>query len=124
MLPERLSNGICSLSPGEDRLCLVADMEWAGGATRRKATAYPAVMRSAARCTYEEVQGVLDGAGAGRDAMAPLFRRLAGAGVRAAANARGQRGVDFDLPETKVEVDADGRPHPQWSGASGWRATG
>jgi ribonuclease R len=111
MLPERLSNGICSLRPGEDRLCLVADMEFAEGAARRKTTLYPAVMRSAARCTYDEVQAVLEGVSVpGRDALAPLFRRLAGlaAGLRQMREARGA--LDFDLPETKVVVDASGHP--------------
>jgi ribonuclease R len=111
MLPERLSNGICSLRPDEDRLCLVADMEFGEGAARRRATLYPAVMRSAARCTYEEVQAVLDGVSVpGRDALAPLFRRLAqlATGLRKMREARGA--LDFDLPETKVVVDASGRP--------------
>jgi ribonuclease R len=111
MLPERLSNGICSLRPGEDRLCLVADMEFGEGAVRRRATLYPAVMRSAARCTYDEVQAVLDGTAVpGRDQLAPLFRRLASlaSGLRKMREARGA--LDFDLPETKVVVDASGRP--------------
>ena len=111
MLPERLSNGICSLRPGEDRLCLVADMEFAPGALRRRATLYPAVMRSAARCTYDEVQAVLDGTNVpGRDHLLPLFRRLASlaSGLRRMREARGA--LDFDLPETKVVVDASGRP--------------
>jgi ribonuclease R len=111
MLPERLSNGICSLRPHEDRLCLVADMEFAAGAVRRKATIYPAVMRSAARCTYEEVQAALDGAAVpGKEALTPLFRRLAtlALALRKMREARGA--LDFDLPETKVVVDASGRP--------------
>jgi ribonuclease R len=111
MLPERLSNGICSLRPAEDRLCMVADMEFGEGAVRRRAALYPAVMRSAARCTYEEVQAVLDGAPMpGRDHLAPLFRTLAtlAAGLRQMREARGA--LDFDLPETKVVVDASGRP--------------
>ena len=111
MLPERLSNGICSLRPAEDRLCLVADMEFGPGAARRRSTLYPAVMRSAARCTYDEVQAVLDGASVpGRDGFAPLFRRLAGlaSALRRMREARGA--LDFDLPETKVVVDDAGRP--------------
>jgi len=111
MLPERLSNGICSLRPGEDRLCLVADMEFGAGAVRRKSTLYPAVMRSAARCTYDEVQAVLDGQKVpGRDGFLPLFRRLAGlaSALRRMREARGA--LDFDLPETKVVVDGSGRP--------------
>ncbi|MGO8968310.1 MAG: ribonuclease R family protein, partial [Myxococcaceae bacterium] len=111
MLPERLSNGICSLRPGEDRLCLVADMEFGAGAVRRRSTLYPAVMRSAARCTYDEVQAVLDGEKVpGRDGFLPLFRRLAGLAqaLRRMREARGA--LDFDLPETKVVVDGSGRP--------------
>ncbi len=111
MLPERLSNGICSLRPGEDRLCLVADMEFGAGAVRRKSTLYPAVMRSAARCTYDEVQAVLDGQNVpGRDGFLPLFRRLAGlaSALRRMREARGA--LDFDLPETRVVVDGSGRP--------------
>jgi ribonuclease R len=111
MLPERLSNGICSLRPGEDRLCLVADMEFNEHAERRSFALYPAVMRSAARCTYDEVQLVLDGSSVpGRDGFAPLFRRLAAlaSGLRRMREARGA--LDFDLPETKVVVEATGRP--------------
>jgi ribonuclease R len=111
MLPERLSNGICSLRPAEDRLCLVADMEFNSQAERRSFTLYPAVMRSAARCTYDEVQAVLDGVSVpGRDRFAPLFRRLGAlaSGLRGMREARGA--LDFDLPETKVAVDAKGQP--------------
>ncbi len=68
-------------------------------------------MRSAARCTYEEVQAVLDGQSVpGRDGFAPLFQRLAGlaSALRRMREARGA--LDFDLPETKVVVDASGQP--------------
>jgi ribonuclease R len=111
MLPERLSNGICSLKPDEDRLCMVADMviDRAGGAVSSEL--YPAVMRSAARCTYEEVQAVL----AGRDVphrvkFRPLFERLLELS-KVLTKMRTERGaIDFDIYETKVELDAEGKP--------------
>ena len=61
MLPERLSNGICSLNPDVERLCLVADMTIDARGEPKGAEVYRAVMRSAARCTYTEVARVLDG---------------------------------------------------------------
>jgi len=111
MLPERLSNGICSLRPDEDRLCLVADMEFDDRARRRRTSLYPAVMRSKARCTYDEVQAVLDGRSVpGRDRFRGLFLRLA-ALARSLRRMREARGaLDFDLPETRVVLDGGGRP--------------
>src|SRR5262249_36981728 len=53
MLPERLSNGICSLRPDEVRLCMVADLVISRVGEQVSCELYPAVMRSAARCTYE-----------------------------------------------------------------------
>src|SRR5262249_31119572 len=77
MLPERLSNGICSLRPDEDRLCLVSEMVFDRSGRRTATELYPAVMRSAARCTYDEVQSVLDGNPVpARDRFRPLFERL------------------------------------------------
>src|SRR5207302_4294929 len=79
MLPERLSNGICSLKPDEDRLCMVADMVISRSGAPVSSELYPAVMRSAARCTYEEVHAVLAGQAAApenRVKFRPLFERL------------------------------------------------
>ena len=111
MLPERLSNGICSLRPDEDRLCMVAEMVFDSGGRRTSTELYPAVMRSAARCTYEEVQRVLDGDSVpDRNRFRPLFERLQRLG-RTLRKLREQRGaIDFDLPETRPELDDDGRP--------------
>ncbi|HEY1333079.1 MAG TPA: VacB/RNase II family 3'-5' exoribonuclease, partial [Myxococcaceae bacterium] len=111
MLPERLSNGICSLRPDEDRLCLVAEMVFDGGGQRTSTELYPAVMRSAARCTYDEVQRVLDGETVpSRDRFRPLFERLRRLG-RTLRKVRERRGaIDFDLPETRPELDEQGRP--------------
>jgi ribonuclease R len=111
MLPERLSNGICSLRPEEDRLCMVADMTFDRRGQRRSYELYPAVMRSAARCTYNEVQDVLDGKDVPhRNAFKAHFETLM-ALARALMGMRKERGaIDFDLPEHKVVLGRDGRP--------------
>jgi len=111
MLPERLSNGICSLRPDEDRLCMVADMVFDARAKLRSYELYPGVMRSVARCTYNEVQDVLDGKDVPhRNRLRPLFERLL-AVSRALRAMRKERGaIDFDLPEHKVVMGEDGMP--------------
>ncbi|MHB8877545.1 MAG: ribonuclease R [Myxococcaceae bacterium] len=111
MLPERLSNGICSLKPDEDRLCMVADMELSTAGELTSSEFYPGVMRSAARCTYGEVHRVLSGEDVPhRNAFKPLLER-AMALSRALTAMRKLRGaIDFDLPESKVELDDEGKP--------------
>lgn len=61
MLPEVLSNEICSLKPEVERLCMVCEMSINGQGEIRQKQFYPAVMRSAARLTYREVGSVLAG---------------------------------------------------------------
>ncbi|WP_164019728.1 ribonuclease R [Pyxidicoccus trucidator] len=111
MLPERLSNGICSLKPDEDRLCMVADLTFDRRGQRLSYEMYPAVMRSAARCTYNEVQDVLDGKDVPhRNAFKPQFEQLM-ALARTLTKMRKERGaIDFDLPEHKVVLGKDGLP--------------
>jgi len=61
MLPEKLSNGLCSLNPDVDRLCMVAEMEINARGKLQKSKFYPAVMNSHARLTYTKVAAILDG---------------------------------------------------------------
>ncbi len=111
MLPERLSNGLCSLKPDEDRLCMVADMVIDSAGTTQKADIYPAVMRSAARCTYTEVHQVLNGEDVPhRLAFAPLFERANALATTLTAMRRKRGAIEFDLPETRVELDEQGLP--------------
>ncbi|HZI07153.1 MAG TPA: VacB/RNase II family 3'-5' exoribonuclease, partial [Archangium sp.] len=111
MLPERLSNGICSLRPDEDRLCMVADMVLDRSGRLVSSEIYPGVMRSHARCTYNEVQDVLDGKDIPhRNAFKPHFERLM-ALARVLMQMRKERGaIDFNLPEHKVVMGEDGMP--------------
>src|SRR5476649_135892 len=61
MLPENLSNGICSLNPNVDRLCMVCDIALDAGGKPLHAEVYDAVMKSRARLTYTQVAAALDG---------------------------------------------------------------
>ena len=109
MLPEALSNGLCSLVPGEDRGCVAADIriDAEGGlldhAFRR------AVMCSAARLTYEQVDAAQRGEGlAGLPVPEDLIASLYGA-FGAFLKAREARGaLDLDVPGFRVALDGDG----------------
>ena len=61
MLPEKLSNGLCSLKPNVDRLCMVCEMTVSALGKLSSSQFYPAVMRSHARFTYTKVAAILDG---------------------------------------------------------------
>jgi ribonuclease R len=112
MLPESLSNGLCSLNPGVDRLCMVCDMRVGPGGKVRGARFYEGLMRSAARLTYDEVAAILIEGDAGlRRRHARLLPQLEHlhAAWRALARARARRGaVDFDLPEVVMIFDPKG----------------
>jgi len=61
MLPEKLSNGLCSLNPDVDRLCMVCEMTISAAGKLSGSKFYPAVMRSHARFTYTKVAAILEG---------------------------------------------------------------
>jgi len=109
MLPERLSNGICSLNAGVDRLCMVCDLALDETGRPQQADLYPAVMRSHARLTYTQVAAAIEGRAdaATRPLLGPL--RVAHELSRKMAERRRQRGsIDFDLPEAKIVLRDDG----------------
>ncbi len=111
MLPERLSNGICSLKPDVDRLCMVADMVIDSSGVTLETEVYPGVMRSAARCTYTEVHEVLAGQKVpGRTELKPQFDRLYKLSTTLTAMRLARGAIDFDLPEQRVELKEDGLP--------------
>ena len=113
MLPEKLSNGLCSLNPQVDRLVLVCDMVVSARGQVKAYQFYEAVMHSAARLTYDEVWGILSGRDAlairTRAALVPQLQHLHDV-YRVLAKAREGRGaMDFDTVETKIVCDAAGR---------------
>jgi ribonuclease R len=108
MLPEALSNGWCSLRPGENRGCLFVEMRFDGDGRKTGHRFGRGIMRSAARLTYEQVQQHAD-AGTDPEGLASgQLARLYGA-FRALLGARERRGtLDLDLPERRVMLDAKG----------------
>lgn len=106
MLPEALSNGLCSLNPEVDRLAVVADMQISKGGALKTHEFYPAVIRSAARLTYTEVAEILVDrsvpARRRRESLVPHLEDLY-ALYKALARARRRRGaIDFDTQETRI----------------------
>ncbi len=113
MLPEKLSNGLCSLNPQVERLAMVCDMVVSAEGVVDAYQFYPAVINSQARLTYTEVAAVLAntrGPEAQRRAeLVPHLLHLHEA-YRALLKQRGKRGaVDFETTETQIVCDADGR---------------
>ena len=115
MLPPGLSDHLCSLAPHVDRLCLAADMIVTRQGALKAARFYPAVMRSAARLTYNQAQAALiEGKPEAREELGPLVERLMPLVdvYRVLIKARRARGaLDFDAPEAGFDIDANQRIH-------------
>ena len=113
MLPEKLSNGLCSLNPDEERLSMVCDMLVAGDGEINAYQFYPAVIRSHARLTYTEVANILGNTrgveAQRRKDLVPDLIHLHEV-YRALLKFRGMRGaIDFEGTETQIVCDDNGR---------------
>ncbi|MCS6766759.1 MAG: ribonuclease R [Candidatus Protistobacter heckmanni] len=113
MLPEKLSNGLCSLNPRVDRLCMVCDAVISSTGEVKAYQFYPAVMHSAARLTYNEVWDALSntkGIGAGKlGAIMPHLQNLYEL-FQVLVKARHVRGaIDFESTETYIVCNAQGK---------------
>jgi len=110
MLPEALSNGLCSLMPNVDRACMAVHM-WIDDEGELKRWKFErGLMKSHARLTYEQVQQAKDGHPCGeiQPLMKSVITPLYGA-FGALATARSRRGtLELDLPERKVALNKDG----------------
>lgn len=111
MLPEKLSNELCSLKPNVPRLALVADMRVNFQGQLQETEFYEAVIQSQARVTYGEAQEVIEGN------CAPQLRHVEDNILRCADLAKilmskrlREGSLDLDLPETEIEVDETGLP--------------
>lgn len=109
MLPELLSNGLCSLNPGVDRLAMVCEMNISKQGVISRYRFYEAVFRSHARLTYNKVAAILDGDDAEADALREEYRELVRPlqGLhelyRVLRQAREERGaIDFETTETAI----------------------
>ncbi len=108
MLPERLSNGVCSLKPDVDRLAHTVFIQFANDGRVANCRFARTVIRSAKRLTYREAYAII---------KAPpndqLSERVHGAWELASLLRRNrfrEGSLDLDFPEVKVRLDADGRP--------------
>ncbi len=111
MLPEKISNDLCSLREGEERPCLAVRMTFDKNGEKRRHAFVRAMMRSAAKLSYQEAQAAIDGRPSDKCAplMEPVLRPL-WAAYAAMAKARDKRGpLDLDLPERRIVLDKDGR---------------
>ena len=112
MLPESLSNGICSLNPREDRLVMSCLMEFDATGRMRDARMTPGVIRSAERMTYTNVNKVLEGDAETNARYAPLvhhFQDMKTLALLLNARRNEQGSIDFDLPEPVIEFDDEQR---------------
>ena len=113
MLPEELSNELCSLKPEVDRLCMVCDMSITGGGEIRSYRFYPAVMHSRARLTYTQVWEWLSQPATVKDKNAKsLLPHLetVHALYKVLAKARARRGaLDFETIELELKFDPNGK---------------
>ena len=113
MLPEKLSNGLCSLNPDVDRLCMVCDMLVSAKGDVHAYQFYPAVMHSHARFTYTEVAAILGNtrgpeAAKRKDRVTDLMNLQDV--YKALLTSRAVRGaVDFETTETQIVCDENGR---------------
>ena len=107
MLPESLSNGICSLNPDVDRLCMVCDMVFTYAGNLKSYRFYPAVMRSHARLTYTQVWDWIENGSDNPlkphiDTLYKLYQIL--------LKKRHQRGaMEFETTETEMIFDKQGK---------------
>src|SRR2546422_673704 len=112
MLPEVLSNGICSLNPREDRLVMSALMEFDAAGRMRDSLFAAGVIRSVERMTYTNVNKVLEGdAEMSRhySTLAPHFLDMKELALLLNARRNEHGSIDFDLPEPVIEFDAEQR---------------
>ncbi|MBJ6360816.1 ribonuclease R [Paenibacillus sp. GCM10012307] len=115
MLPHRLSNGICSLNPKVDRLTMSCEMEFDAKTLKRvRHDVFTSVIRTKERMTYTNVRKILldeDEEVKERYAdLADTFKLMEQLAMRLRSQRMKRGAIDFDFQESKVLVDADGKP--------------
>jgi ribonuclease R len=111
MLPHALSSDVCSLVEGKDRLTQSVVLEIDSEGRVKDTALHDGVIRSAARLSYQEAQGIVDGDDALRKRYAPLVSAIEAMDelARLMRTRRFERGsLDFDLPEPKLILDDEG----------------
>ncbi|TCD14477.1 ribonuclease R [Oricola cellulosilytica] len=110
MLPERISNDLCSLREGEDRPALAVRMVFGADGHKRSHSFHRIVMRSAAKLSYNQAQAAIDGAPDDKSGplLEPILKPLwaAYACLKKGRHARGP--LELDLPERKIILNSEG----------------
>ena len=113
MLPERLSNGICSLNPHLDRLTMTAEMLFDQQGKMLESSFYPSVIKSDARLTYTKVkQVIIDGDEKALEedrALAPMLLQMKELALILQAMRKQRGSIDFDLPEPEIILGLTGQ---------------
>lgn len=114
MLPHRLSNGICSLNPQQDRLTLTCEMEITPEGEVIRHQFFPSVIRSTERMTYAQVRQIIEREDEAlveryRD-LVPLFDLMKELALILRAKRMRRGAIDFDFKEAKIKVDEQGKP--------------
>jgi ribonuclease R len=112
MLPESLSNGMCSLKPREDRLVMSALLEFDARGNMKSSRMTSGVICSAERMTYTNVNKVIEGDAEMSEkyaALAPHFREMKELALLLNARRNEHGSIDFDLPERVIEFDEEQR---------------
>jgi ribonuclease R len=107
MLPEKLSNNLCSLRPNEDRLAYTAFMTITPKGVVKEHEIAKSVIHSKRRFTYEEAQTVIK---TGKGDFAPVIRRMHELSQTLLRKRMKEGSIDFDSVETKFKFDAGGKP--------------
>ncbi|HEX3120403.1 MAG TPA: RNB domain-containing ribonuclease, partial [Candidatus Acidoferrum sp.] len=112
MLPEALSNGMCSLKPREDRLVMSALMEFDARGNMTASRMTSGIIKSAERMTYTNVNKVIEGDAETTErykTLAPHFRNMKELALLLNARRNEHGSIDFDLPERVIELDAQNK---------------
>ena len=114
MLPRRLSNGICSLNPNEERLAMSCEMEIDEQGNVVKHEIFPSVIKSHARMTYKAVNKILESNDQQTKEqykeLVPMFQTMAELHKILLKHRHRRGAIDFEAPEAKIVVDENGHP--------------
>jgi ribonuclease R len=111
MIPEKISNGLCSLKPHVPRLCVVAEIHFDFQGNKTSSSFYEAVMESKARVTYGEAQEVVDGTEMPNlEHVKENILRCSDLAKVLMAKRFKEGSLDLNISETELEIDAGGNP--------------
>ncbi|MGL4952383.1 MAG: ribonuclease R [Culicoidibacterales bacterium] len=114
MLPHRLSNGICSLNPNVDRLVMSCEMEINPKGEVVNYEISQGVIHSKARMTYRAVNEIITDQNpqtiADYAELVPMFQEMQQLSTILEGKRHNRGALEFDIPESKIEVDAEGKP--------------